>query len=87
MEQRSQGGFELEELRECNKSLVAKVEELEAERSAALDNMNTIIGKSNSHTCSGKNEELQQELNIMAKALELKGEDDFRQQEEARAEL
>ena len=45
LELRSHAGFEMVEERECNKSLVAKVEELVYERSATLENMNTNIGK------------------------------------------
>ena len=57
--------FEVEEMREANLSLSAQIRELEQERANTLDNMATIINK---------NEDLQKEINILTKALDLQSQ-------------
>jgi len=54
--------FEVEELREQSMSMRAQIEEFEAERMKQLDMMATIIQR---------NEELENELKIVTRALEL----------------
>ena len=57
--------FEVQELREMNESLVQRITEMESEQSIQLETMGTIIAK---------NEELQRELSILTRALELQDE-------------
>ena len=55
----------MQELREMNESLVQRITEMESEQSIQLETMGTIIAK---------NEELQRELSILTRALELQDE-------------
>lgn len=54
--------FEVEELKDTNQALMQKVQQLEQDNSHTLNQMSVIIGK---------NDELQQEVNVLIKALEL----------------